>query len=114
MRKLLVLVESLPRNSLTGEAMSQDDELVEMVASGQAAEPTSKAIRMAEFSPEVEALYGAIDRLGDVVSGLVGLGGKKPPRIAPVPRPETAWTRFAHHQDLAAHRALVSRVLPIE
>lgn len=94
--------------------MSQDDELVALVANGQ--DPTtgsaSRAIRMAEFSPEVEALYGVTDRLGDVVSGLVGLGGRKPPRISPLPRPSTAWERFAHRQDLERHQALVRRVLP--
>lgn len=112
-RLLLNLVTSLPRNTHTGEAMSQDDELVAMITAGRApAAEASRAIRMAEFSPEVEALYGVTDRLGDVVSGLVGLGGRKPPRISPLPRPSTAWERFAHRQDLERHQALVRRVLP--
>lgn len=93
--------------------MSQDDELVAVLAEGQDLDDMPAArIRMSEYTPEVEALYGCIDRLGDVVSGLVGLGGKKPPHIAAMKRPETAWERIAHSRDVEKHERTVRRLLP--
>jgi hypothetical protein len=114
-RTLLNLLLNLPRTSLLKEAMSQDEEFYEqMLSSGTGDADVQKviAIRYSEFSPEVEALYSVIDRLGDVVSGLVGLGGKKPKRITPMKRPETAAARVARRRQQREHDALVARVLP--
>lgn len=111
-RKLLNLILALPRNTLTQEGVANDDELVESLMAGRDEDAPTPPIRMAEFSPEVEALYGVVDRLGDVVSGLVGLGGKKPPKIAALRRPQTAWERIAHKRDVTRHESIVNRLLP--
>lgn len=92
--------------------MSQDDELVAVLAEDKDLDDMPAArIRMSEYSPEVEALYGVTDRLGDVVSALAGMGGKKL-TVPSLKRPDTAWERIAHSRDVAKHDSIVRRALP--
>lgn len=105
----------LPRNSATKEKLVLDEEFAERVLrreEARGADAEAKAISMRDYSPEVEALYAVIDRLGDVISGLVGLSGGKPKRVKPMPRPETAFMRVKRRKRLEAHRSLAARVLP--
>jgi hypothetical protein len=112
-RLLLNLIEGLPRNTLTQEAMSQDDELVELILSTRDREEVSTSgMRWREFSPEVEMAYAVVDRLGDVITATVSTASKKPPRIPALKRPETAWQRVEKRLDRERHDALVRRVLP--
>lgn len=90
--------------------MASCEELLEMVLTED--ESQDKHPRFSEFSPETEALYIVADRLGDVCSGLVGLGGGKPKRTQPLPRPKTAVQRVKDRQRRVRHEALVARVLP--
>lgn len=92
--------------------MSQDDELVELLAQDKDDDEASPPVRWSEFSPEVEAIYAAVDRLSDVVAGQVALGGKKPPRLPAMRRPETAWTRVKRKKRDAKHDRLKAMLLP--
>lgn len=115
-RRLRSLILRLPRNSLTREAMVQDDEMVAemMRADPKAAGKRTRNPRFAEFTPEVEALADVTDRLGDVVRGISGLAGKRPRPIKPIPRPKTAFDRVEMVIDQERHMSLVARLLPPE
>jgi hypothetical protein len=68
---------------------------------------------MADWSPELELLTAAVDRLGDVVKAVVATIPKaRVPKIPPLPRPQTAMDRVRRRRRASKHRALVARVLP--
>lgn len=96
--------------------MGNDDEFVEQLLAGSegADDGPSSGPRLSEFTPEVEALYGAIDRLADVIAVTQAMGGKKPKRIPPVKRPVTAFDRLRQREQRRQHAALVARLLPDE
>lgn len=77
-------------------------------------QPDQPQASLSEFTPELAALYDVIDRLGDVCSGLVGLGGGSPSRPRPVPRPKSAFQRIAIENRRAYHSALWERIKPRE
>lgn len=105
---LWVLILGLPRNSLTKEALSLDEEFAVRLLDHE--ETTGQAaVRMSEFSPEVEASYAVVDRLADVIAGLIQLGGGTPPRIPAMPRPKTALDRLREERRVEKHRELVRR-----
>ena len=114
-RRLRSLILHLPRTSLTREAMVNDDEMVaELLRANPSAAAPSRHPRYAEFGPTEEALADVTDRLGEVVRGLVGLGGKKPKPVKAVPRPRTAFDRVREEIDREQHSSLVARLLPAE
>jgi hypothetical protein len=92
--------------------MANDEEFLERVLAEAPDEETSNRPPFEEFSPEVAAIYIVADRLADVCRGLVGLGGKKPKTIAPLPRPASALERIKNRKRRKQHEALVARVLP--
>lgn len=107
----------LPRASNTKAALADDDEFAAAILAGKTdqdlrGEGRQSPVTLSEFTPEVAALYDVVDRLGDVCSGLVGLGGKKPRPTRPIPRPKSAIDRVAAENRRKAHRSLVDRVLP--
>lgn len=115
-RLLWTILMQLPAASNTKAALAQNEEFAAMVLNGRTTDdlrtPGQPSVTLAEFTPEVAALYDVIDRLGDVVSGLVGLGGKKPRPPKRVPRPKSAIERMALENRRQAHKALATRVLP--
>lgn len=112
-RFLLNMISHLERTSQTREAMVQSEEfMAQVLGNGNDDSETRKGPRFSEFSPETEALYMVVDRLGDVCSGLVGLGGKKPRPNRPLPRPETAYDRVKRAQRHAEHEKLKARLSP--
>lgn len=88
------------------------EEFLERVMSSSDDDDRDKGPRFSEFSAEVEALFVVADRLGDVCSGLVGLGGGKPKRVKALPRPSTAYERVKTRRRRTSHEALVARVMP--
>lgn len=111
-RYLLNLVFALPRNTLTGEAMSQDKELVGVLTEGRADDEQPKALRMSEYSVEAELLALIADRVADVAAGQVALGGKRPPTIPAVKRPETAHDAVARERKFTNHERIKQMLLP--
>ena len=113
-RKLLNFIDHLPRNSFFMQAVSLDDEHVEMIlASRQFAEQEPSGPSMAIFSPEVERLDGIRNDLqANTIATLAAAGAKKLPRFTPRPVPETAFDRVAHRRRSAKHQQLVKRLLP--
>lgn len=108
------MIGRLPRTSQTREAMVGSEEFLDAVIPEVQDEnkDNDRGPRFSEFTAEVEALFVVADRLGDVCSGLVGLGGKKPKAVKRLPRPETAYDRVKVRRRRTQHEALVARVLP--
>jgi hypothetical protein len=111
-RRLLNLIDHLPRHSFLHEAMSEDEALAEAMLSHP--EPTEKppARRWSEFTPDVELLSGAVDRIAEVVNAIAAANGAKPRKVKPMPRPVTAFEKVRERQAKQKHRSVVARVLP--
>jgi len=113
---LWTILMQLPAASNTKAALANDDDFARMVLGGRDLDDLNSSakasVSLAEYTPEVAALYSVIDRLGDVCAGLVGLGGKKPNKVRPVPRPKSAFERIAIENRRNAHKSLAARVLP--
>lgn len=97
-----------PRDSPLMSALADDPDAA---AAGPAQAP-----KLAQFSPEVEALAGVYDLLAALLANVVSLGGGKPPRIPPYPRPVTASQLAAERAERDAarrqHEELVRRLIP--
>jgi hypothetical protein len=113
-RRLLNLIDNLPRNSAYVQAMVEDDDYADAVVAHEKPHERPKPRRyMAEWSVEVELLSSVLDRLGELISvSMVAAGAKKAPKVAPAPRPMTAFERARSKRRWQNHNALVSRVLP--
>lgn len=106
-RYLLLRIDHLPRNSAYVEAVSLDEELAAEAAKGP--RPKAGGPRMRDWSPELELLTAIADRLGDVVQAVIAVQGGKPPRIRPLPRPQTATDKLNDPRE--KHRRILSKVL---
>lgn len=91
-------------------AIADDDEAAERaLASGD--EPTgSTAPPLEAFSPEVQYLAMGIDRIGELIAATIAAAGGKPPKVRPLPRPETAFDRAKRRKSLQRHHDLVAEV----
>lgn len=107
-RKLLNLIDHLPRSSYFIEAVSVDEEW----AKAQTGDPKVRAERLSEWSPEVAMMANAFDRLGNLMAVMIAVAGGKPPTITPHPRPITASQRLERQRQDADHDALVRRLTP--
>lgn len=71
--------------------------------------PKAAAVRMRDWSPEMEILVAAVDRLGEVVQAVVAAQGGKPPKIPPLPRPKTATDKLRDPRK--QHQKILSKVM---
>lgn len=112
-RELLVLIDWLPRNSAYMEALADDEEMAEIALSEPRNEDDRppRGPRISEWSPELEALTGIIDRLGEVIQAQIAAAGGKPRAVRPQPRPTTAMDKIREKKRREAHRKIVSRVI---
>jgi hypothetical protein len=115
-RRLLNLIDNMPRNSGYVQAMVEDEEYAEAVVDmDKRQEPAKPRRHMAEWSVEVELLSSLLDRLGELISvSMVAAGAKKAPKVAPAPRPATAFERVRNRRRWQQHHSLVARVLPAQ
>lgn len=107
--EILDIIDRLPRTSAYIDAVSQDDDLAD--ALGDRAQ-TQPGRRMADWSVEVELLTTIVDRLAELTHTVAALGGARPGRIRPAPRPRTAFDRAEHRRAIRAHASLARRLLP--
>lgn len=112
-RRLLNIIDHLPRNSAYREAVAEDEDLARQLLKVKPPDDDAVPVRrMSDWSAEVEMLTAVLDRLGELVQAVAALGGAKPRRVQPAPRPVTAFERVRRNRRADQHRALVSRVLP--
>lgn len=113
-RRLLNIIDRLPRDSAFMEAMADDDELADRMvrARGRTSEGKTKPVRrMSDWSPTVEMLTAILDRLGELVQAVAALGGAKPGKLPRAPYPVTALDRARNRQRVETHTSVVARVL---
>ncbi len=110
-RKLLNIIDHLPRHSRYVEAVSNDERIAALLINEPeaAAQP---ARRMSEYSVVVEMLSLLVDRISELIGAVAASRGLKPRRIPPAPRPETAMDRLRRRRRRSTHRRLVSKLLP--
>jgi len=89
------------------EAVSLDEEVAELAAKQPA--PKGSPVRMRDWSPELETLTAMVDRLGDIIQAVIAAQGGKPPKIKPMPRPETAMD--AIRDPRRQHQKILSKVM---
>lgn len=110
-RRLLNIIDRLPRHSAYFEALCDDEEMAEHLAR----QPESKSQprrRMSEWSATVELLTAVLNRLSELIQAVAALGGAKPRKVPSAPYPVTALDRVRNRKRLEKHRSLVARVLP--
>lgn len=110
-RKLLNLIDGLPRNSAFVEAVANDEQAAQQLLQQQP-EASAPGVRLSEWSPEREILADVVDRLGNVIQAVIAAAGTKPQRMAPAARPVTAVMRLRKQRRVEQHQRLVARVLP--
>lgn len=118
-RRLLNMIDHLPRNAWYTEAVSNDEEHAEMIAKSMAESPDNAAPAappLRTWSQEASILADVMDQLRRIEATIVGAAGGKPGKSAPYTRPETALQRAlqrgVHERKSANHKALVGRLLP--
>lgn len=99
-------ITHLPRDSPLMAALADDPDMPE----GEPREPS-----WTEFSPEVQAMAEAVDVLKALLANVIALGGGKPPKFKPYPRPgdgrRAAAAKARWAEKWAKHKALAARVL---
>lgn len=110
-RRLLNLIEQLPRDSRYVEAISLDEKLAERLVGRPEPERAPKR-RLADWSVQVELLTAILNRLGELTQAVAALGGAKPRKLPQAPHPQTAMDRVRNRKRFEKHHSLVSRVLP--
>lgn len=111
-RKLLNVIEQLPRTSAYAQAMATDDKLAHEMASLPDAGGKAKWRRSyRDYSPEVEMLSALFDRVGELIRVTAGTRGARSKSPQPAPRPIPAIERIKRRNAETRHRQTVSRVL---
>lgn len=112
-RRLLNIIDRLPRTSAYVEAMIADEQLAEQLIDDKSEDERQKpSRRMSDWSVEVELLTYIFDRLGELTQAVAALGGAKPRQPQRAPYPATAMQRVRERRRKQRHLELVARVLP--
>lgn len=100
-------IAHLPRTSATMAALANDP---------QAPKSAPKPPSWTEYGPEVQVMAEVRNLLASLLANVIALGGGKPPKIPPYPRPDDEQRKQAERERLAErwrkHKELVARVLP--
>ncbi len=111
-RRLLNLIDHLPRHSAYHESLVNDEKLAALLVDIDGGQPAPPKRQMREFTPEVELLSVIADRLAELAQVVVASKGGKPHPVRPMPRPVTAAQRLRARKRKRTHQSLVSRMLP--
>ncbi|MER7331661.1 MULTISPECIES: hypothetical protein [unclassified Micromonospora] len=110
-RKLLNLIDGLPRDSAFVEALTSDEQWARSVLDNPPPE-NQPARRMSEWSPQLEMLTNLYDAVRENTRAVIASAGGKPGKVLPAPRPVTALERARRARRWEKHRSVVARVLP--
>lgn len=113
-RKLLNLIDHLPRASFFTAAVANDDEHVEQIIAAReraGSEQGESGPSLSEYDGVLERLDALVDATNQNTKATIAAAGAKPPQIPPQQRPETAFERVAHRRKTAKHQQTVSRML---
>lgn len=119
------LIEHLPWHSAYKKALADDDEYAELLlarkrtaeralrAAGRAV-PSDPLISIADWDPEREQTAQLMDAIAVLRAAVIAPHmprGKKPPKVRPAPRPDTALRRAERRAELEKHKSIVAKVL---
>lgn len=90
--------------------MAEDDEAADRIVADGKADAPARSPSLHGWTPEVAHMAAVVDRLGEVIAGLVALSGGRPPKVKPVPRPVTAIDRARQRRSRARYGELVAEV----
>lgn len=114
-RRLLNLIDHLPRNSHYSEALAADTDLAQTLLDaemrGEIAEPEPRVL-ISEWSPEREAAADIVDWLKLVYAATAVSGGGKAPKFEPSLRPVTERQRLRAEADMKVVFDFAARVTP--
>jgi hypothetical protein len=109
---LIGLIDELPSNSLTHEAMANDEELASEFLKNrnkfEQATSGSNKPRISEFGPTESMLAILIDSVSSLQATTVAVNNGKPKKPKSYPRPESAVDRLLREQDRQLQSALLS------
>lgn len=110
-RRLLNIIDGLPRTSAFRCAYANDDDAVAAWLEANDGEPPAPEVPLDEWSPEVERLTDLMDLVAENTAVLIAAnseGGYKPPK--PADRPKTAFGRVLARRDDAAFDDLLAQI----
>lgn len=107
---ILDYLEHLPRTSAYHTAVAEDEELAAELAKQPEQKPRTP--RLTEFSPEVQVMAEVRDLIATLINVQIARAGKKPSKVKPYPRPETALDRIRRRARYERHQSLVKRLKP--
>lgn len=115
-RRLLDIIDQLPRDSRYIEAVSLDEDVAEALLEHDTGDDrkVKPVRRMSEWSPTVELLTAILNRLAEVAQAIAALGGAKPRAIPSAPMPTSVLERMRKRRRERQHKALMARILPHE
>jgi hypothetical protein len=111
-RRLLNIIDQLPRDSAFHESLADDEQLAERMLERPDPPPGPPTRRMREWSAEVELLSVVVDRLAELIQVVGATKGSKARSIRHQPRPVTAMQKLRARKRRAKHEALAARVAP--
>lgn len=124
-RRLLNLIDHLPRTTWTQSAMVNHPDYAERIAEAMArqrlalAEDDEPSTPLTEWTPEVSLLATLVDAVNALRTTLIATNldkGKQPPKIPSYPRPRTLVSSMVDKKERAlawaAHERIASQLLP--
>jgi hypothetical protein len=113
-RKLLNILEQLPRTSAYAQALATDEQLARVLAelpeNDRNQAPRWRRYHR-DYSPEVEMLSALFDRLGELIRVTASMRGGRGGPPTQAPRPVTAVERARRRLAMENHRSLSARIL---
>lgn len=94
---------------------NDEDALRAAIEANGGTPPKGRAPDMASWSTEAGLLADAINELRALKSVLIQVNSKPgaaPPKLEPVPIPESVWPKIAHEFRMRRHKELVARLIP--
>jgi hypothetical protein len=113
-RRLLNLIDRLPRNSAYIAAVAADDDVADAIAQRDDGDQVGQRRELTDWTADVELLSMLYDRVGELIQATVASRGVRPTRLQPAPRPVTALERARRRARIRQHDDLVARVLPFK
>lgn len=109
-RKLRVLLTRLPVASAYRQAVLDDPEVAEFLASHDDEDGPPPSPPLSQWTPEVAHLARISDQIQALRIAVIAGNGGKPPGFIPERRPSTGVDRLALRRELAKHDDLVAEV----
>jgi hypothetical protein len=111
-KRILRLIDQLPRNTRYAHAVANDPEHVEAILKATGGQPgKAKGPSIADFTLESELLMEIFDAVQQNTNAVLAAGGAKNlPKLKPRRRPDTVHEDVSIRQAQSAHAKLVKKI----